>query len=161
MNKILGIDPGSRLMGYGIVATDGNTERYIASGCIRLDSNLPFIERIGQIQPALSAIITKYMPNTVAIEEVFFAKNAASALKLGQARGAALSAVHQHGLAIYEYSARAIKLALVGKGSANKSQVSFMVQHRLLLNGIPQVDAGDALAVALCHVQHAQITDGA
>lgn len=154
MTRIIGIDPGSRLLGYGIIDYINGRESYVASGCIRLDISQEFLERVGQIMPAIQSLIVKYQPCYAAIEEVFFAKNAASALKLGQARGAAIAAIHDKNLGIAEYSPREIKLALVGKGGASKEQVSFMVQHRLRLASCPQVDAGDALAVALCHVQH-------
>ncbi len=154
MIRVLGIDPGSRIMGYGLVDIESQKEKYVASGCIKLDPKIEFITRIGQIFPALQALLLKYQPNYVAIEEVFFAKNVMSALKLGQARGVSIAAVHTAGLPIFEYSAREVKLALVGKGGASKDQVSFMVQHRLQLKNSPQIDAGDALAIALCHVQH-------
>lgn len=154
MPRILGIDPGSRILGYGIIDLIDGEEHYVASGCVRFDVNLSFIERLGQIFPALQSIIVKYQPSDAAIEDVFFAKNAASTIKLAQARGAAVASILEKNILITEYNPRAIKLALVGKGSANKEQVSFMVQHRLKLAQAPQVDAGDALAVALCHLQH-------
>lgn len=153
MPRILGIDPGSRIMGFGVVDVENGRETYIASGCVKLDTKLDFIERIGQIIPAMETIIVKHMPACVAIEEVFLARNAGSALKLGQARGVVIASVHKADLPIYEYSARAVKQALVGTGAAAKEQVSYMVQCRLQLKHTPQVDAADALALALCHGQ--------
>ena len=153
MTRILGIDPGSRIMGFGVIDIANNKEAYIASGCIKLDTSLDFIERIGQILPAVETIIVKHQPTAMVIEQVFLAKNANSALKLGHARGIAIAAAHKSSLAIFEYSARAIKQAVVGTGAANKDQVGFMVQQRLSLASRPQVDAADALAVALTHAQ--------
>lgn len=157
--RILGIDPGSRLLGYGIVDFKSNCESYVVSGCIRFNPSDSFIDRIGQILPAIQTIVTKYQPTQAVIEDVFFAKNASSALKLGQARGAVIAAIRSFGIEISEYSPRSIKQALVGSGAASKDQVSFMVQNRLSLTSKPQVDAGDALAVALCHIQHIHLQE--
>lgn len=154
--RILGIDPGSRLTGYGIVDyADGNF-RYIASGSIRISADT-FPDRLKQIFDGIITVIDGHRPQHVAIEQVFMHKNADSALKLGQARGAAICAAQSCGLAVSEYAARQIKLALVGKGSADKLQVQHMVKILLKLQGAMQIDASDAVAVAICHA-HTQQT---
>lgn len=154
MSIILGIDPGSRITGYGIVKKNANKTTYLASGCIRIqDADLA--GKLAQIFEGVSEIIKMYKPTEFAIEQVFMAKNPDSALKLGQARGAAIVAATQADLPVAEYSARQIKQSVVGKGNAEKAQVQHMVMHILELTKKPQVDAADALAVALCH-QHTQ-----
>ncbi len=150
MAILLGIDPGSRITGYGIIEEIGNKTNYVASGCIRIkDGTLP--ERLQQVFDGINQVIELYMPQSVGIEQVFMSRNADSALKLGQARGAAIVAAMNQGLEVSEYSARQVKQAVVGKGSAEKSQVQHMVQSILKLDSTPQADAADALAVALCH----------
>ena len=150
MTILLGIDPGSRITGYGIIEEIGNKTNYIASGCIRIkEGTLP--ERLQQVFDGINQVIELYSPQSVGIEQVFMSKNADSALKLGQARGAAIVAAMNHGLEVSEYSARQVKQAVVGKGSADKSQVQHMVKSILKLSSTPQEDAADALAVALCH----------
>tara|TARA_R110002167_G_scaffold52042_2_gene150538 strand:- start:7621 stop:8136 length:516 start_codon:yes stop_codon:yes gene_type:complete len=150
MSLILGIDPGSRITGFGVINVVGSRHEYVASGCIRIKGDhLP--DRLQQIFEGVVEIITLYQPQDMAIEQVFMAKNADSALKLGQARGAAIVAGATQGLSVSEYAARAVKLAVVGKGSAEKSQVQHMVSSILKLPGLPQEDAADALAIALCH----------
>ena len=150
MTILLGIDPGSRITGYGIIEEIGNKTNYIASGCIRIkEGSLP--ERLQQVFDGINQVIELYTPQSVGIEQVFMSKNADSALKLGQARGAAIVAAMNHGLDVSEYSARQVKQAVVGKGSAEKSQVQHMVKTILKLDSTPQADAADALAVALCH----------
>ncbi|MEO0369391.1 MAG: crossover junction endodeoxyribonuclease RuvC [Pseudomonadota bacterium] len=152
---ILGIDPGSRLTGYGVIKKIGANINYVASGCIRLSvTSIP--ERLQQIHSGVSQIISQYNPDEFAIEQVFMAKNPDSALKLGQARGAAIVAATNHQLAVAEYSARQIKQSVVGKGAADKSQVQHMVCQLLSLTKKPQADAADALAVALCHLHTSQ-----
>ena len=156
---ILGIDPGSRITGYGFVRYRANRFEYLGSGCVRLpDGGLP--ERLDLIFKAVSQLIEQFAPDQFAIEEVFVAKNAGSALKLGQARGAAIVAATSAGIPVYEYSARKVKQAVVGKGGADKSQVQHMVKHILKLPGMPQADAADALAIAICHshMRHALST---
>ena len=150
VKRILGIDPGSRITGYGIVDTDGRTVTYIASGCIRTaDAGIP--QRLRTIFEGVQELLNGYHPDEMAIEKVFMHRNADSALKLGQARGAAISAVVVENLAVSEYAPNEIKQAVVGKGHADKAQVQHMIRVLLNLNGIPQVDAADALAVAYCH----------
>ncbi len=155
MAVILGIDPGSRVCGYGIIELRGQRLGFVASGCIRM-ANLPFVDRLQTIYDDLCAIIQRYEPSQAALEEVFMGKNASSALKLGQARGAAIVACGSHGLAIAEYSTRRVKQALVGTGRADKAQIQHMVAALLSLSALPQEDAADALAVAICHA-HTQL----
>ena len=152
---ILGIDPGSRITGYGLINTVGAKNEYVASGCIRIKGG-DLAERLNQVFEGVSEVIRLYSPQQMAIEQVFMARNADSALKLGQARGVAIVAGTQQGLPIHEYAARAVKQAVVGKGSADKVQVQHMVAHILKLPGLPQADAADALAIALCHA-HTQL----
>lgn len=150
MTRILGIDPGSRITGYGVVETSPRGVRYIASGCIRIrDAEFP--ARLKQIFDGVSEIIDLYQPGEMAIEQVFMHKNADSALKLGQARGAAICATLNREVPVFEYAARQIKQALVGKGNADKSQVQHMVKILLSIQGEMQIDASDALAISLCH----------
>ena len=150
MSVILGIDPGSRICGYGIIRAKGNNLDYIASGVIKMGTK-PFTERLHIIFTDIAEIIDEYEPDMVAVEEVFMGKNASSALKLGQARGAAIVACTRTSLPIAEYSPRRIKQALVGKGQAEKKQVQQMVKSILGLARVPAEDAADALAVAVCH----------
>ncbi len=150
MTIILGIDPGSRKTGFGIIRLDGSRTAYISSGVIRIpDTALP--ERLKTIFSALNEIIQQFQPQEVAVENVFMAKSAGSALKLGQARGAAIVAAVSHDLPVAEYEARKVKQSVVGTGAATKLQVQHMVKTLLALPGEPQEDAADALAVALCH----------
>lgn len=149
--RILGIDPGSRVTGFGIIERHGTHNTYVASGCIRL-GNGEFVSRLKTIFDELREVVVNYQPSHVAIERVFMARNADSALKLGQARGAALCAVLVEGLPVSEYSPTEIKQAVVGSGRAAKEQVQHMVQALLKLSAPPQADAADALAAALCHV---------
>ncbi len=148
MAIVLGIDPGSRITGYGLVKQVGRKTQYLASGCIRVQDG-ELASKLQQIFNGVSEIILQYRPTEFAIEQVFMAKNPDSALKLGQARGAAIVAATQHNLPVAEYSARQIKQSVVGKGSAEKDQVQHMVMHLLQLSKKPQADAADALAVAL------------
>lgn len=153
--RILGIDPGSRITGFGIIEREGTRSIYVASGCIRLGDG-EFTQRLKSIFDELREVVMAYRPDEVAIERVFMARNPDSALKLGQARGAALCAVLTEGLAVSEYTPTEIKQATVGTGRADKGQIQHMVQALLKLPAAPQADAADALAVALCHVHTAQ-----
>jgi crossover junction endodeoxyribonuclease RuvC len=153
MTRILGIDPGSRITGYGIVDQDGQRMRYVASGCIRTRGDA-LAERLGIIFDGVSRIIAEFQPGELAIERVFLNKNADSALKLGQARGAAICAGVQQGVVVDEYAAREIKQAVVGTGAASKEQVQHMMCVLLSLQRAPPSDAADALAVAICHGHH-------
>lgn len=150
MSLILGIDPGSRKTGFGIINTVGSQYEYVASGVIRLQ-DAPLPERLKVIFQSLCEVIEEYCPQQVAIEQVFMGKSAGSALKLGQARGAAIVAAVSNDLPVAEYEAKKIKQSVVGNGAADKTQVQHMVKQLLKLSGSPQEDAADALAVALCH----------
>ncbi len=148
--RILGIDPGSRITGIGIIESDGRHSKHVFSTCIRL-GNDTFPNRLGKIYQQLELIIREHQPQQMAIEDVFLSKNPSSALKLGQARGAAICATVMQDIPVFEYSAREIKLAVVGKGNANKSQVQHMVKLLLNLQGKIQEDTADGLAIALSH----------
>lgn len=151
MAIILGLDPGSRKTGFGIINVNGSQHEYVTSGVIRLPVKEELPQRIQVLIASLSEIIALHCPQQVAIEQVFMAKNAGSALKLGQARGAAIAACVAQNLDVAEYSARQIKLAVVGTGAAGKEQVQHMVQTLLRLPSTPQEDAADALGTAICH----------
>ncbi len=147
----MGIDPGSRITGYGLIDMDGSRSHHVASGCIQTGSDRPLPERLKTIYESITELVRRYQPDEVAAEQVFMHRNPDSALKLGQARGAALCAVVMAGLPVSEYAARAIKQAVVGSGAADKAQVQHMVSLLLSLSALPPPDAADALAVALCH----------
>lgn len=150
MTTILGIDPGSRLTGYGLISIAAGKINYIASGCVRVTEK-ELAGKLHQIFSDLQILLQRYQPHEVAVEKVFFHKNPNVALKLGQARGAAIVAAAQHTLHFSEYSPREVKQAIVGFGAAKKEQVQEMVRRLLNLSQCPAVDAADALAVALCH----------
>ena len=155
MTVILGIDPGSRKTGYGVINVQGSRLDYLASGVIRIpDTSLP--DRLQLIFQSINQVIEEHGPREVAVESVFMSKSAGSALKLGQARGAAIVAATQQGLPVFEYEARKVKQAVVGGGGADKLQVQHMVKTLLSLNKSPQEDAADALAVAICHANTQQ-----
>jgi crossover junction endodeoxyribonuclease RuvC len=149
--RILGIDPGSRVTGYGVVEVRRGRTVYVASGCIRA-AHTTVPQRLGEIYEGVAALIGEHAPDAVAIEQVFMARNASSALKLGQARGAALAAVVNVGLPVAEYAARRVKQAVTGVGGASKQQVQHMVCRLLNLRASPSTDAADALAIAICHI---------
>ena len=156
MTRIIGIDPGSRITGYGIIEQQGQQISYIASGCIRT-SDSTFPERLGTIFTGVEQLLEEFRPEEMAVEQVFVNKNAGSALKLGQARGAAICAGVNRSLPVAEYAPREIKQAIVGRGGADKDQVQHMVCVLLQLTDRPPSDAADALAVAICH-GHVQST---
>lgn len=156
MPIILGIDPGSRKTGFGVISSVSGKVEYIASGVIRMNDTQTLAERLKIIFTSVSEIINLHMPQEFAIENVFMAKSAGSALKLGQARGAAIVAAVHHDLPVAEYEARKVKQSVVGTGSADKLQVQHMVKSLLNLAKSPQEDAADALAVALCHANTQQ-----
>ena len=152
MTLILGIDPGSRVTGYGLIRTRGARHQYVSSGCIKTATDAPQPEKLSEIFAGVQEIIGEFGPAELAIEKIFMSKSADSALKLGQARGVAIVAAVNEGLPVYEYEARKIKQAVVGTGAASKAQVQHMVQQLLALPGQPSPDAADALAIALCHI---------
>lgn len=152
MIKILGVDPGSRKTGFGVVSYSAGRSQYMASGVIKMSSTHSLPERLSVIFSNLQEVIELYSPTHFAIESVFLSKNASSALKLGQARGAAIVAATNNKLPVFEYEARKVKQSVVGNGAADKIQVQHMVTSLLKLDASPQEDAADALAVALCHI---------
>lgn len=152
MLRAIGIDPGSRNTGYGVVEGDGSRLQHIVNGTVSMPSSLAFPERLKIIYQELTAVIGDCQPGCMAIEDVFFAKNVKSALKLGQARGAAILAGINAGLPIFEYSALEIKQAVVGYGRASKEQVTQMIQYLFRLRESLNPNAADALAAAICHL---------
>lgn len=148
--RILGIDPGSQATGYGVVDDLGDRIVAVAWGVVRTAGGVPFADRLDAIQRALAELIRIHRPTEAAVEKVFVAKNAAAALKLGQARGAVIATCSASGVAIYEYSAREIKAAATGYGAAPKEQVAGMVRRLLGIRGRIAHDASDALAAAYC-----------
>ena len=153
--RILGLDPGSQATGFGIIDWIGGAPRYVASGAIRT-SGEAFPPRLRQIFDGVVELMREYRPSEVAVERVFMHRNADSALKLGQARGAALCAAYASDPAVYEYAPREVKLAVVGQGGAQKEQVALMVMTLLKLDGRLAPDAADAVGVALCHAYSRQ-----
>ncbi len=150
MTRILGVDPGSRITGYGVIDLEGQNAVHIASGCIKTGPEA-LAERLHTIFEGVGNIIEEHRPDEMAMELVFMHRNADSVLKLGQARGAALVAGARHGLPVFEFTPAEVKQAVVGRGDADKRQVQHMVTVLLRLREAPDVDAADALAVALCH----------
>ncbi|ODN43813.1 crossover junction endodeoxyribonuclease RuvC [Piscirickettsia litoralis] len=155
MAVILGIDPGSRVTGFGVIRFKKNRCEYLASGCIRMGT-VSLAERLQKIFQGLKEVITLYQPEQVGIEKVFVGRNVDSALKLGHARGAAILAAVEFALPVSEYSARQVKRSVVGFGAADKNQVQQMISALLKLNKVPSQDAADALAIAICHAQMQQ-----
>jgi len=155
--RVLGIDPGSRVTGYGVIDVTPTGMTYVGSGCIR-PTEVAFVDRLGAIYRGMTELLETYVPDEVAVEDVFVAANPASALKLGQARGVAIAAVVGRNLPVAEYAARRVKQAVVGTGRASKEQVQHMVRTLLRLPGQPAADAADALAIAICHVNTSRFT---
>lgn len=150
--RILGVDPGSRITGYGVIEVEGPRQRWLAHGHIRCGEG-PLPQRLLQIFSELTALIREYAPAEAAVESVFVNRNVNSAIVLGQARGAAICALAGAGLTLAEYAPAQVKAAIVGQGRAEKAQVQHMVKALLKLREAPPADAADALAVALCHAQ--------
>jgi crossover junction endodeoxyribonuclease RuvC len=148
--RVLGLDPGSRVTGYGILDVAGATTRYVASGCIAVGRG-EFAARLRDIYIGVAAIVAEHRPDELAVERVFVHRNPDSALKLGQARGAALCAAYSNGAPLHQYTPREVKQAVAGTGNADKEQIQHMVKLLLNLDGRLAADAADALAIALCH----------
>jgi crossover junction endodeoxyribonuclease RuvC len=150
VERILGIDPGSRCTGFGVIERHQRRLSYVASGCIRAEGD-HFFQRLHTIFNGVREVVALYAPLVVVVEQVFVHRNVDTAIKLGQARGAAICAVLEQGLTVHEYTPAAIKKAIVGRGAATKAQIQHMVVALLNLPATPQADAADALAIALCH----------
>jgi crossover junction endodeoxyribonuclease RuvC len=151
--RVLGVDPGSDTTGYGVIDSDGRHYHLVEYACIRGPKRLSFAERLLEITLKLEEVIERLSPRACAVEDTFYAVNVKSALKLGQARGAVLVAAARAGLEVFEYSPLEIKSALVGYGRAEKRQVQEMVRVLLGMKSVPEpLDASDALAIAICHV---------
>lgn len=149
--RILGLDPGLRRTGWGVIAVDGARLSHVAHGVIAPSATAPFAERLLALFEAIGEVIVAHAPHEAAVEETFMNNNAASALKLGHARAAALIAPARAGLPVAEYAATVVKKAVVGTGAADKSQVGFMIRRLLPTAGEAAADAADALAVAIAH----------
>lgn len=152
MSLVLGIDPGSRVTGYGLVSAAGSRLVYAGSGCIRTPARASLAARLAAIFQGVVQVIAEHQPSDMAVERIFMSQGAEAALKLGHARGAAMVAGVNQGLPVHEYEARKVKQAVVGTGAAAKAQVQQMVMRLLCLEGAPPEDAADALAVAICHI---------
>jgi len=151
---ILGVDPGLNRCGWGLVLSEGARLSHVAHGVIAPPAQQQLASRLHDVFAGLCAVIEQYQPHEAAVEETFVNSNARAALALGQARGVALAAAARHGLAVGEYAPTTIKKAIVGSGSADKTQIAFMVRRLLPTAGDVKADAADALGVALCHAAH-------
>ena len=154
--RILGIDPGLRITGFGVIEKAGNALSYLASGCIRTDGQASLPERLGTINSGVGELVAQYRPDQSVVEIVFVNTNPQSTLLLGQARGAAIAALVAGGIEVAEYTALQVKQAVVGNGHADKVQVQHMVRRLLSLRGEPSPDAADALACAIAHAHGGQ-----
>ena len=154
--RILGIDPGLRITGFGVIEKTGNALSYVASGCINTDAKASLPTRLGTIHAGVSELVAHYHPDQSVVEIVFVNTNPQSTLLLGQARGAAITALVAGGVEVAEYTALQVKQAVVGNGHADKTQVQHMVRRLLSLTGDPSPDAADALACAITHAHAGQ-----
>ena len=152
--RILGIDPGSRVTGYGVIVKQGQELAFVTCGTIRTEQEKDFSRRMLIIFEGLGGVIDRHQPEVAAVEDMFVSHNPRSALKLGHARGAAVLAAMQRNLKVYDYMPRLVKQTVAGYGQAEKAQMQHMVSILLGLNGAPSLDASDALAVAICHAHH-------
>mgnify|MGYP005649958705 FL=1 len=157
--NLLGLDPGLRATGWGVVSFDGDHLRHVANGTIRVKSNAPLAERLHELFRNLVAVVELQAPDSVAVEETFVNKNPQSTLKLGQARGIALLAPATLGIPVSEYAANLVKKTVVGVGHADKNQIHVMVSHLLPGVDIDSADSADALAIAICHGHHLPLTN--
>ena len=154
MTRLVGLDPGLRFTGWGVIETDGNRLRHVADGVIATDGDEPVPQRLRALHDALTALFAEWCPIEAAVEETYVNRNGASTLKLGYARGVVLLAPALAGLTVAEYGAMEVKRAVVGTGGASKEQVAVMVRHLLPGATLKRADAADALAVAICHAHH-------
>lgn len=152
--RLIGLDPGLRHTGWGVIEASGNRLSYVADGVVHTRDRLELAERLGEIFRQLNAVLDRFAPEAAAVEETFVNKNASSTLKLGMARGVALLAPAERGLPVFEYATNLVKKSIVGVGHADKAQVQMMVR-KLLPGARGDDDASDALAVAICHAHHA------
>ncbi len=152
--RLLGLDPGLRATGWGVIEADGNSLSHVADGAVRPDVSAPLSDRLAAIYAALRRVVEDFAPDEAAVEETFANRNPASTLKLGQARGVVMLAPAQAGIPVAEYSANVIKKSLVGAGHADKGQIGAMVRMLLPGSAPNSADAADALAVAVCHAHH-------
>lgn len=156
--RILGVDPGSSVTGFGVVERCGASVSHVAHGTLRAERGAPLPERLAAIQAGLAAAIAAHAPEAAVVERVFAGRSARSALVLGHARGVALAVAAAAGLPVFEYTAPEIKLAVAGNGAAEKRQVRAMVERLLALEASPALDASDALAAALCHAHRGPLS---
>jgi crossover junction endodeoxyribonuclease RuvC len=155
--RVIGIDPGSRVCGYGVLESRGGEVKHLTSGAIAPGNSLPLNQRQRIIHDSLMKVIGDHSPEAMSVEDIFFAKNAKSAIKLGEARGVALLAASSSGIPVFEYPPTRIKLALTGRGRANKSEVRRMLSLILGVSDFETEDASDAVAIALCHIHLSRI----
>lgn len=156
--RILGIDPGSRITGFGVIEQLGFNVGYVSCGVIKTTADFTLADRLKELYDGMCEVIETYQPNYAAIENVFVAKNPNSALKLGQARGVLMLAARQYQIDLYEYAAKAVKQAVVGYGQADKHQIQQAVRAILKLSATPSQDAADALSVAMCCSNHLAVS---
>ncbi|GBQ05380.1 crossover junction endodeoxyribonuclease RuvC [Saccharibacter floricola] len=154
MIRLLGLDPGLRFMGWGVIDVDGNRLRHVADGVLATDAKDDVPRRLCVLHDGLQELITRYGPAEAAVEETYVNRNGSSTLKLGYARGVALLVPALAGVAVHEYGARAVKRAVVGTGAATKDQITMMVRRLLPGAELRRADAADALAMAICHAHH-------
>ncbi len=158
MSIILGVDPGSRVTGFGLIEKKQQQIKFLSCGVIQAESHLTFNQRLAEIGKGLRQILLKFHPDVVAIEKIFLGRNADSAFKLGHARGVVIYEAESHGCQVFEYATRVVKKGLTGKGSADKLEVQNMLERFLNLNKIKKLDASDALALAVFHALHEEQT---
>lgn len=154
--RIVGIDPGLRRTGWGIVETLGNSLRFVASGTVRSDDKAPLAQRLCQLHDGLAEVLHAHMPHEAAVEQTFVNKDATATLKLGQARGIAMLVPARAGLVVAEYAPNAVKKTVIGVGHGDKKQIHMMVKVLLPKSAFDTDDAADALAIAICHAHHRQ-----
>ncbi len=160
MSIILGIDPGSRLTGWGVIKTSRKSSDLVClgQGVVEINDKRPLSERLGVLIDEIESIVAEFKPAMLSVEKVFFGKNADSAFKLGQARGVVLAVAGRHHLPVFEYATRSAKKMLTGNGAATKEHVQMIVQNMLSVRET-RLDATDALALAICHASHAEVTE--
>ncbi len=160
VSLVIGVDPGSRITGWGLLRRSGREIVYVGSGIVRANPRAPVPERLLAIRTGVAEVIERFRPDALAVEDVFMAKNPKSALTLGEARGVVLLAAAEAGIPVFEYSTREVKMSVVGAGAAHKSQVAAMVGRLLRLDHEPETeDETDAVAVAFCHAARSAVDE--